>query len=94
MVSSLPGSAANNALYTYVQSDANIIDASYIRLSRVAFSYRLPKKAKGLLPECRIYIRGENLWALTRFPVTDPETQDPTVLPVMRTILAGIQFTL
>ena len=94
MVSSVPVSAANIAAYTYAVSDANIIDASYIRLRRVALSYRLPKKTKGLLQECRIYIRGENLWTGTRFPVSDPETQDPTVLPVMRTVLAGIQFIL
>ena len=93
IVSSVPGSKANTALYTYVQSDANIIDASYIRLRRVMLSYQWPKKRKGLLRESCVYIRGENLWTGTRFPVTDPETQDPTVLPPMRTVLAGIQFT-
>ena len=94
VVSSEPSSPANLALYTFVQSDANIIDASYVRLRRVILSYQWPKKNKGLLRDCRIYIRGENLLTWTRFPVTDPESQDPRVLPIMRTVLAGVQFTL
>ena len=95
VVSSEPSSRANlAAIYTFVQSDANIIDASYIRLRRVMLSYQWPKKDKGLLRDCRIYIRGENLWTGSRFPVTDPETQDPRVLPILRTVWVGVRFTL
>jgi TonB-linked SusC/RagA family outer membrane protein len=94
VVSSVPGSRANQALSAYVQSDANIIDASYIRLSDLSLSYQLPKKALGVLRGCEVYVRAQNLWTYSRFPVTDPETQDPTVLPVMRTLIVGIRLNL
>jgi hypothetical protein len=76
----------------YEGSDAVSIGASYLRLRTVTLSYRLPAAvAKRLgLKDGRISVSGQNLWTLTHFPVTDPETQDPTVLPPMRIIVAGV----
>jgi len=85
-----PAAMARRAVYD--QSDAWSIDASYLRLRNVTLSYRLPvatAKRWGL-KECRISISGQNLWTLTHFPVTDPETQYPNILPPMRIIVAGI----
>jgi hypothetical protein len=79
-------------LFAYESSDAGSIDASYLRLRNVTLSYHLPAEmVKRLgLKDGRISISGQNLWTRTHFPVTDPETQDPAVLPPMRIIVAGV----
>lgn len=81
-------------LQDYIGSDAVSIDASYLRLRSLSLSWRLPSgMAKRLgLQEGRIAISGQDLWTRTHFPVTDPETQDPTVLPPMKILVAGIHI--
>jgi hypothetical protein len=76
----------------YQASDATSIDASYLRLRNVTLSYRLSEAAARRLgvKDGRISISGQNLWTKTHFPVTDPETQNPNVLPPMRIIVVGI----
>ncbi|GGB23652.1 SusC/RagA family TonB-linked outer membrane protein [Puia dinghuensis] len=82
-------------LKAWLQSDAYSIDASYIRLRSAGFSWYFPEKLKTRLriQGGRVYIRGQNLWTYTRFPVTDPETQDPTVLPPLRMVVAGLHLS-
>ncbi|HVU95474.1 MAG TPA: SusC/RagA family TonB-linked outer membrane protein [Puia sp.] len=81
---------ARQALQRYLRSDENVIGASYLRLKTAALYYRWK-----VLPRLRgvegitLYLRGEDLFRVTRFPVTDPETQDPTVLPPMRVVELG-----
>jgi TonB-linked SusC/RagA family outer membrane protein len=85
---------AANRLTTYESSDAYSIDASYLRLRNVTLSYRLPLDVvkKLGLREGRISLSAHNLFTWTHFPVTDPETQDPTVLPPMRIIVAAVHI--
>jgi len=80
------------ALNAFRSSDALSVDASYLRLRNVTLSWRLPAAlAKRLgLREGRVSISGRNLWTRTHFPVADPETQDPTVLPPMKVVVAGL----
>jgi hypothetical protein len=87
------GSAAYAALMDYVSSDAIVTNASFIRWRRMTVSYRLPQSIlrRGIMKECKLYLEGQNLLTFTHFPVTDPETQDPTVLPPMRTMVAGVK---
>jgi TonB-linked SusC/RagA family outer membrane protein len=91
-----PTSAAFGALQNYVGSDAWVIHANYIRWKSMSLRYRLPERALIRLHvrSASLYLRGENLLTFTRFPVTDPETQDPRVLPPVRTLLVGAQLTL
>ena len=79
----------------YTASDAGSIDASYLRLRDVTLSWYLPGSVikKWKLQGARIYVRGQNLLTVTKFPVTDPETQDPTVLPPMRVVVAGVHLS-
>ena len=82
---------AMDRLWAWFESDARIVDASFLRLKSLSLGWDLPVRRaqqKGM-KECRVYIRGENLLTLTRFPVTDPETQDPRVLPPLRTLSVG-----
>jgi TonB-linked SusC/RagA family outer membrane protein len=86
-------SVAYQRVQDYISSTAASIDASFVRLKNVALSYRLPKerlKRVGLTG-CRLWLKAENLFTYTRYPVTDPETQDPRVLPPVRTVAMGLQ---
>jgi hypothetical protein len=86
---------AMNRLADYENSDAWTIDASYLRLREITLSWRLPPAlAKRLgLAEGRISISGRNLWTRTHFPVADPEAQDPTILPPMKILVAGVHVS-
>jgi hypothetical protein len=93
-VTEYTGSAASVAIENYVSSDARSIDASFIRWKGLTLSYRMPRKWLSSLglKEAQVYLKGQNLLTFTRFPVTDPETQDPTVLPPTRSLAAGIRL--
>jgi TonB-linked SusC/RagA family outer membrane protein len=82
--------------YQYAQqSDLSVTDASYIRLSSVSLSYTLPGewvrrwKGQGL----QLFVRGQNLLTITKYPGMDPETQTISGLPVMRVITGGAQLS-
>ncbi len=77
------GTAAYSRMQDYIASTANSIDASFIRLKNLALSYRLK--------HYRVWLKAENLFTYTRYPVSDPETQDPRVLPPVRTVAMGLQ---
>lgn len=95
-LTSTPNTPAANALNYYIASDANVIDASYARLKTLALSYGLLEerlkrlRIKGL----QVYFRAHNLFTFTRYPVTDPETQNPMVLPPTRSWETGFTLTL
>ncbi len=76
-------SEAYQQMQAYISSTANSIDASFIRLKNLGVTYRLKHS--------RLWIKTENLFTYTRFPVTDPETQDPRVLPPVKTVAVGLQ---
>ncbi len=78
-----PGTEAYQRMQDYIGSTANSIDASFIRLKNVALSYRLK--------HYRVWLKAENLFTYTRYPVSDPETQDPRVLPPVLTVAMGLQ---
>jgi TonB-linked SusC/RagA family outer membrane protein len=77
------GSVAYQRIQDYIFSTANSIDASFVRLKNVRLAHRVKHSL--------IWIKGENLFTWTRYPVTDPETQDPRVLPPVKTVAMGLQ---
>jgi len=91
---SVQGSAAYSAFLNYSASDANIVDASFIKLKNVSLSYSLPAsllskiKAQGI----RFYVQGQNLFTITNYDGYDPESQGAAT-PPLRTITAGLQCT-
>jgi len=91
-----PSSAASQQANFYPSSDVVLTDASFLRLKSLALRWRLPEKwvSKTGLSNAQLYVQGQNLWTWTKFPVTDPETQDPTVLPPMRMVTMGCHITL
>lgn len=90
------GTPASNAANNFAYSSGAYYNASFIRLKTVALSYNLSKKLldKIHVTDAAIYINAQNLLLITPYREGDPETQNPFILPPLRTITAGIQFTL
>lgn len=76
----------------YLNSDANYVDGSYIRLQNVALSWQLPESwaSKIRMKSCSISLQAQNLATITGYSGLDPES-GPTALPPVRTIVAGLQ---
>jgi TonB-linked SusC/RagA family outer membrane protein len=84
------GASGTSERYNY--SDASVTDASFIRCKNVSLSYQFPSRVlKGM--NIRAYVQGQNLFVITNYQGSDPETQ-ATNLPPLRTITAGINVTL
>jgi TonB-linked SusC/RagA family outer membrane protein len=83
---------AVTAFYNYVDSDALIVDASYIRLKNIALSYDLPLHIpKGV--HCKLSLLGQNILTFTPYKGGDPEFKYTGYLPPLKIITAGIQLT-
>ena len=88
--------AGKAALQYFVRSDGVYSDASFIRCKNVSLSYSIPQKylKKIRTQNCNIYLNMQNLFTITNYKGNDPETQSYYGLPVLRTVVAGIKFTL
>lgn len=83
---------AVNAYYNYADSDALIVDGSYIRLKNISLSYTLPlERLKGV--SCKISLQGQNVLTFTPYKGGDPEFKYTGFLPPLRVYTAGIQLT-
>lgn len=76
----------------YASSDAAVGDASYIRLKNISLSYDMPTEWFRIM-HCRISLQAQNLLTFTSFKGADPEFTQYGVLPPLRIISAGFQFT-
>ena len=77
----------------YRMSSGSIVDASFIRLKNVAFSYQLPKIWTRNLG-CRVYFQGQNLMLISGYEGDDPEIQGYSTLPALKMFTFGLQLTL
>ncbi|WP_205510741.1 SusC/RagA family TonB-linked outer membrane protein [Longitalea arenae] len=86
--------AASKAIEKFKESNGGFQDASYCRVRNVELSWRLPGQwLKNIsLKNCRIYLQAQNLFTITRYKGTDPETQNLFTLPPLRTIAGGIEL--
>lgn len=77
------------------QSDGAWMDASYLRLKNVSLSWQLPSawKQKMHLQNARIYTQAQNLFVITKYKGSDPETRSLTSLPPLRVWTVGVQLT-
>ncbi|MDB5157283.1 MAG: SusC/RagA family TonB-linked outer membrane protein, partial [Mucilaginibacter sp.] len=77
-------------------SDGALSDASYINLQNLSLSYDFSSTTlkKIGLQSCKFYLRGENLFILTKYDGIDPRVPQLGGLPPEKTIVAGIQFVL
>jgi len=96
MTSSNFSNPSKNTLNRAVMSDLAWVDASFIRLRNVSLSYNFPidRIKKYHLNTLSIFIQGQNLITITNYKGLDPEVQSATSLPLLRTIVGGIQIGL
>ena len=68
--------------YNFTPSDRFIQDGSFIRLRSVTFGYTLPSRIsqRAFIQQFRVYIKGTNLYTLTRFTGYTPEIGSYDVL--------------
>ena len=81
-------------VYFFTYSDGVYTDASFIRLSNLAFSYDLPTNfsKKIGLKTCSVFFHTNNLFVITKYKGVDPETQNFGGLPPVKTIVGGINI--
>jgi hypothetical protein len=83
-------SAAVTAFNRYMDSDALIVDGSYIRLKNIAISYDVPLQSKEI--QCKIMLQGQNVLTFTPYKGGDPEFRFTGYLPPLRVLTAGVQL--
>lgn len=84
-------SAAVTAYKLHSESDASVVDASYVRLKNIALSYDLPLSLKET--NCKLMLQGQNLLTFTKYKDGDPEFTISGYLPPLKVITAGVQLT-
>ncbi|WP_316836796.1 SusC/RagA family TonB-linked outer membrane protein [Pedobacter nutrimenti] len=78
-------------------SDANWVDASYVRLKNLSISWQLPKHIKNIvhLENCKLYLQGQNLFTITKYSGLDPESKSLfSILPPLRVITFGAKISI
>jgi TonB-linked SusC/RagA family outer membrane protein len=81
-----------NFMYYKSFSDANLCDASFIRLQNLSLSYTLPKSivTKFGNPNIKIFAQGQNLLLITNYDGIDPEVQNFGGLPLPKIFTFGL----
>jgi TonB-dependent starch-binding outer membrane protein SusC len=81
-----------DAFNKYIQSDAVITDASFIRLKNLSINYTLPQKWS-FGSNCKLFIEAQNLLTITSFKGSDPEFISTGFLAPLKVVTGGIQLT-
>ncbi len=86
----------NSGTSYFNNSDGIYTDASYIRLSNLSLSYKLPEPwlNKAGIHGLTVFAHGNNLFVITPYQGVDPETQNFGGLPPTKTIVFGLSFNL
>jgi TonB-linked SusC/RagA family outer membrane protein len=94
--STLNNGAVNNANANWYNSDARLVDASYIRLKNAQLGYTFTDQfcKKKHIKGSSVYISADNLFTITPLKGADPELQSPFSLPLQKTVTIGLQVTL
>jgi hypothetical protein len=76
-----------------------LLDASYIRLKNLSIGYNLPRAVcqKIGLQNLRVYVSGDNLVTITKWPGSDPEKADTgwfESYPQITTLTLGVKIKL
>ncbi len=90
--------------YNYTPSDRFIQDGSFVRLRSVTLGYTMPSSLikKELIQQLRVYIKGSNLFTLSKFTGYSPEIGSYDVLsngidfgiyPITSTYSIGVNLT-
>lgn len=76
-------------------SSLHLCKGDYLKLKNFTLGYTLPERLtkKILLQKVRIYVSGENLFAITQFPGMDPEMRSTAGYSTMRQYAGGLNIT-
>lgn len=97
-----PGDHARFARFTtrpqqsdqqFSSSDGVYADATFIRLRNAVVSYNIPGLKNIGVRRCSVYLKAQNLFALSRFNSIDPEVSSLGQLPPSKIFTGGIQFS-
>lgn len=77
--------------FYYYDSDATLIDASFIRLKNISVSYKLPLKLQQT--SCTVMLQAQNLLTFTNYKDGDPEFITYGFLPPLKIVSAAVQLT-
>ncbi len=84
-------SAAVMGQFYYYDSDATLVDASFVRLKNISLSYKLPLILKET--SCTIMLQAQNLLTFTNYKDGDPEFITYGFLPPLKIVSAAVQLT-
>ena len=78
-----------------LQSDFWLYKGDYLKLKNAQIGYTLPKKwmDKIRMDKIRVYLSGENLLTITKFPGLDPEIGTSVGYPLIRQYAVGLQVS-
>lgn len=90
-----------------VGSDFYVMDGSFLRLTNITLAYNIPKTLinKISLQNARVYVGGQNMFTVSKYPGYDPETGsggnnplvqgvDNGIYPMARAFTLGLNITL
>jgi TonB-linked SusC/RagA family outer membrane protein len=86
----------NGSAGAYVVNNQFLYDASYLKLKTLQIGYTLPKSlmSKAHIANLRVFLSGENLLTITKYPGLDPELGSGVNLyPIARLFSAGINLS-
>jgi len=88
-----PTNQTNNPTFSktsnnYINSSRWVYDGSYIKLRSISLTYHLPQAliSRWRMSNLEIYVSGQNLFCITKFPGYDPEVQN-----TVSTFTAGLE---
>jgi len=89
----ITSSAAGQAIPYLTRSSAMYVNAGFLRVKTISLSWQLPDSWKRILKETggELFVRAQNLFTISPYSGSDPETQNFLSLPPMKTVAAGIQ---
>ena len=82
-----PQNTANSTFWLY--------DASYVKLKNLQIGYTIPARyaSKALITRARVYVSGENILLITKYPGLDPEIGSSIGYPTLKQFAAGVTLT-
>src|SRR5699024_986956 len=80
----------------YMNSDQNIVDASFIRMKSLSLNYLLPPSILQSLKiqQAQVYLNAQNLFTLTSYKGYDPQRPSGINLPALTSVHLGIKLTI
>lgn len=89
---SVTNSTRTTANTRFIQSDASISDASFIRFKNISITYELSKKWTKKIT-CRLSLQGQNVLTFTKYKGIDPEFKVSGYMPPLKIYTSSIQLS-